>query len=189
MLKSKQSSCFVSNLISLFAFNSAQLSNLSLTCGPRWLPLLLDWWRWLTSLTAALCRNKSHCLVFSLVRAKFGDDRSQFPNILRMLKELAPLYLLRQASPDEWKKVKSIDSTFKRSRLSQNGLLVSVTFRINKLKNVFLVNPTFGLKVFVAHLMAVTWVIMSQFSGITFPIFACCLSLSFVRVRELLRKN
>ncbi|XP_076812859.1 unconventional myosin-VIIa-like isoform X2 [Clavelina lepadiformis] len=39
-----------------------------------------------------------------IYREKFGDDKSQFPNIHRMLKELAPLYLLRQASPDEWKK-------------------------------------------------------------------------------------
>ena len=38
-------------------------------------------------------------------RAKHGDSKDQIPNIPRMLKELAPLYLLRQASPDEWKKV------------------------------------------------------------------------------------
>jgi len=39
-----------------------------------------------------------------LFRAKHGDGKDQIPNIPRMLKELAPLYLLRQASPDEWKK-------------------------------------------------------------------------------------
>ncbi|XP_078485190.1 unconventional myosin-VIIa-like isoform X1 [Ciona intestinalis] len=39
-----------------------------------------------------------------IYRVQFGDDKSQFPNIPRMLKDLAPIYLLRQASPDDWKR-------------------------------------------------------------------------------------
>jgi len=39
------------------------------------------------------------------LRAKHGDDKSHVSNLHRILKELAPVYLLRQASPDEWKKV------------------------------------------------------------------------------------
>nr|CAB3264162.1 unconventional myosin-VIIa-like [Phallusia mammillata] len=51
------------------------------------------------------CAKEDAFILAALIyRVKFGNDTSQFRDILRMLKELAPLYLLRQASPDEWKR-------------------------------------------------------------------------------------
>ena len=36
---------------------------------------------------------------------KFEDDKSHFPSIPKMLKELVPQDLIRQLSPDDWKRV------------------------------------------------------------------------------------
>uniref|UniRef100_H2YRW8 Uncharacterized protein n=1 Tax=Ciona savignyi TaxID=51511 RepID=H2YRW8_CIOSA len=49
-------------------------------------------------------KEDAYELAALIYRVQFGDDKSQFPNIPRMLKELAPLFLLRQASPDDWKR-------------------------------------------------------------------------------------
>ncbi|EDO35658.1 predicted protein [Nematostella vectensis] len=39
-----------------------------------------------------------------IYRVKFGEDKSQFQNIPRMVKELIPHDLVKQMSPDEWKR-------------------------------------------------------------------------------------
>lgn len=40
-----------------------------------------------------------------IYRVKFEDDKSHFPSIPKMLKELIPQDLIRQLSPDDWKRV------------------------------------------------------------------------------------
>lgn len=42
-----------------------------------------------------------------IYRVKFEDDKSYFPSIPKLLKELVPQDLVRQLSPDDWKRVKS----------------------------------------------------------------------------------
>ncbi|XP_026518500.1 unconventional myosin-VIIa-like, partial [Terrapene carolina triunguis] len=39
-----------------------------------------------------------------IYRVKFEDDKSYFPSIPKLLKELVPQDLLRQLSPDDWKR-------------------------------------------------------------------------------------
>uniref|UniRef100_A0A672V9S5 Myosin VIIA n=1 Tax=Strigops habroptila TaxID=2489341 RepID=A0A672V9S5_STRHB len=39
-----------------------------------------------------------------IYRVKFEDDKSYFPSIPKLLKELVPLDLIRQLSPDDWKR-------------------------------------------------------------------------------------
>ncbi|KAL0167532.1 hypothetical protein M9458_035754, partial [Cirrhinus mrigala] len=39
-----------------------------------------------------------------IYRVKFEDDKSHFPSIPKMLKELIPQDLIRQLSPDDWKR-------------------------------------------------------------------------------------
>ncbi|XP_032879347.1 unconventional myosin-VIIa [Amblyraja radiata] len=39
-----------------------------------------------------------------IYQVKFEDDKSQFPNIPKMLKELVPQDVVRQLSPDDWKR-------------------------------------------------------------------------------------
>jgi len=41
-----------------------------------------------------------------IYRVKFEDDKSYFPSIPKLLKELVPQDLVRQLSPDDWKRVK-----------------------------------------------------------------------------------
>lgn len=41
-----------------------------------------------------------------IYRVKFEDDKSYFPSIPKLLKELVPQDLIRQLSPDDWKRVK-----------------------------------------------------------------------------------
>ena len=38
-------------------------------------------------------------------RVRFGDDKSEFQNITRMLKELLPSDMIRSMSPEDWKRV------------------------------------------------------------------------------------
>lgn len=40
-----------------------------------------------------------------IYRVKFEDDKSHFPSITKILKELVPQDLIRQLSPDDWKRV------------------------------------------------------------------------------------
>lgn len=40
-----------------------------------------------------------------IYRVKFEDDKSYFPSIPKILKELIPQDLIRQLSPDDWKRV------------------------------------------------------------------------------------
>lgn len=44
-----------------------------------------------------------------IYRVKFEDDKSHFPTIPKMLRELVPQDLVRQMSPDDWKRVKPAD--------------------------------------------------------------------------------
>ncbi len=41
-----------------------------------------------------------------IYRVKFEDDKSHFPSIPKILKELIPQDLIRQLSPDDWKRVR-----------------------------------------------------------------------------------
>ncbi|MEE6525432.1 hypothetical protein FKM82_025428, partial [Ascaphus truei] len=41
-----------------------------------------------------------------IYRVRFEDDKSYFPNIPKMLKELVPQDLIRQLNPDDWKRVR-----------------------------------------------------------------------------------
>nr|XP_039263341.1 unconventional myosin-VIIa-like isoform X3 [Styela clava] len=49
-------------------------------------------------------REEGIQLAALIYRVKFGEDKTQFPNIPRMLKELIPTDLLRLMSPDDWKR-------------------------------------------------------------------------------------
>lgn len=40
-----------------------------------------------------------------IYRVKFEEDKSYFPSIPKMLRELVPQDLIRQVSPDDWKRV------------------------------------------------------------------------------------
>lgn len=40
-----------------------------------------------------------------IYRAKFEEDKSYFPSIPKLLRELVPQDLIRQISPDDWKRV------------------------------------------------------------------------------------
>ncbi|KAK2894426.1 hypothetical protein Q8A67_011655 [Cirrhinus molitorella] len=71
-----------------------------------------------------------------IYRVKFEDDKSHFPSIPKMLKELIPQDLLRQLSPDDWKR--SIVAYFNRhagkSREEAKLMFLKVIFKW----------PTFG---------------------------------------------
>lgn len=41
-----------------------------------------------------------------IYRVKFEEDKSYFPSIPKLLRELVPQDLIRQISPDDWKRVK-----------------------------------------------------------------------------------
>lgn len=47
-----------------------------------------------------------------IYRVKFEDDKSHFPSIPKMLKELVPQDLIRQLSPDDWKRVLSLSFSY-----------------------------------------------------------------------------
>lgn len=40
-----------------------------------------------------------------IYRVKFEEDKSYFPSIPKLLRELVPQDLIRQISPDDWKRV------------------------------------------------------------------------------------
>lgn len=44
-----------------------------------------------------------------IYRVKFEDDKSHFPTIPKILRELVPQDLIRQMSPDDWKRVKHVN--------------------------------------------------------------------------------
>ncbi|XP_051512450.1 unconventional myosin-VIIa isoform X1 [Myxocyprinus asiaticus] len=71
-----------------------------------------------------------------IYRVKFEDDKSHFPSIPKMLKELIPLDLTRQLSPDDWKR--SIVAYFNRqagkSREEAKLMFLKIIFKW----------PTFG---------------------------------------------
>lgn len=50
-------------------------------------------------------REEVFQLAALIYRVKFEDDKSYFPSIPKMLKELIPQDLIRQLSPDDWKRV------------------------------------------------------------------------------------
>uniref|UniRef100_A0A4W4HLJ8 Myosin VIIAa n=1 Tax=Electrophorus electricus TaxID=8005 RepID=A0A4W4HLJ8_ELEEL len=52
-------------------------------------------------------RDEVFQLAALIYRVKFEDDKSYFPSIPKLLKELIPHDLIRQLSPDDWKRVHS----------------------------------------------------------------------------------
>lgn len=50
-------------------------------------------------------REEVFQLAALIYRVKFEDDKSHFPTIPKMLRELVPQDLIRQMSPDDWKRV------------------------------------------------------------------------------------
>lgn len=52
-------------------------------------------------------REEVFQLAALIYRVKFEDDKSHFPTIPKMLCELVPQELIRQMSPDDWKRVNS----------------------------------------------------------------------------------
>lgn len=57
-----------------------------------------------------------------IYRVKFEEDKSYFPSIPKLLRELVPQDLIRQVSPDDWKRVNTEDSGG--NGASQNGTLL-----------------------------------------------------------------
>lgn len=49
-----------------------------------------------------------------IYRVKFEDDKSYFPSIPKLLKELVPQDLIRQLSPDDWKRVNKQPDSYAR---------------------------------------------------------------------------
>uniref|UniRef100_A0A3Q3N381 Myosin VIIAa n=1 Tax=Mastacembelus armatus TaxID=205130 RepID=A0A3Q3N381_9TELE len=58
-------------------------------------------------------REEVFQLAALIYRVKFEDDKSHFPTIPKMLRELVPQDLIRQMSPDDWKRVNLQNSTDK----------------------------------------------------------------------------
>ncbi len=58
-------------------------------------------------------REEVFQLAALIYRVKFEDDKSHFPTIPKMLRELVPQDLIRQMSPDDWKRVNLLNSTHK----------------------------------------------------------------------------
>lgn len=57
-------------------------------------------------------REEVFQLAALIYRVKFEDDKSHFPTIPKMLRELVPQDLIRQMSPDDWKRVNFLILTF-----------------------------------------------------------------------------
>lgn len=45
-----------------------------------------------------------------IYRVKFEEDKSYFPSIPKLLRELVPQDLIRQVSPDDWKRVSMVEA-------------------------------------------------------------------------------
>lgn len=56
-----------------------------------------------------------------IYRVKFEEDKSYFPSIPKLLRELVPQDLIRQISPDDWKRVSTEEAAGLRTPL--NGFL------------------------------------------------------------------
>uniref|UniRef100_A0AAQ5YS72 Myosin VIIAa n=1 Tax=Amphiprion ocellaris TaxID=80972 RepID=A0AAQ5YS72_AMPOC len=86
-------------------------------------------------------REEVFQLAALIYRVKFEDDKSHFPTIPKMLRELVPQDLIRQMSPDDWKRVnmKSLLYTLRR---------LNVRYHLEEAKLMFLKIiykwPTFG---------------------------------------------
>lgn len=50
-------------------------------------------------------REEVFTLAALIYRVKFEEDKSHFPTIPKILRELVPQDLIRQMSPDDWKRV------------------------------------------------------------------------------------
>ena len=58
-----------------------------------------------------------------IYRVKFEEDKSYFPSIPKLLRELVPQDLIRQVSPDDWKRVSTEGDSGNRRPLLPNGSL------------------------------------------------------------------
>ena len=54
-----------------------------------------------------------------IYRVKFEEDKSYFPSIPKLLRELVPQDLIRQVSPDDWKRVSTEGDSGNRSPTSE----------------------------------------------------------------------
>uniref|UniRef100_A0A8C2EU35 Myosin VIIAa n=1 Tax=Cyprinus carpio TaxID=7962 RepID=A0A8C2EU35_CYPCA len=83
-----------------------------------------------------------------IYRVKFEDDKSHFPSIPKMLKELIPQDLIRQLSPDDWKR--SIVAYFNRhpgkSREEAKLMFLKIIFKW----------PTFGSAFFEVKVLSLS---------------------------------
>lgn len=70
-------------------------------------------------------REEVFQLAALIYRIKFEDDKSHFPTIPKMLRELVPQDLIRQMSPDDWKRVKLPQQN--ENKLFKNYLIKKVT--------------------------------------------------------------
>ena len=61
-------------------------------------------------------REEVFQLAALIYRVKFEDDKSHFPTIPKMLRELVPQDLIRQMSPDDWKRVNVQNSSVEELR-------------------------------------------------------------------------
>nr|ASM47588.1 myosin VIIa [Leptochiton asellus] len=83
------------------------------------------------------CTRQDAARLGALVyRVKFGDDKTNLQNIPRMLKELIPADMIRQQSPDDWKR--AIVATF-----NQDAGKTNVDGKVEFLKMIYQW-PTFG---------------------------------------------
>lgn len=58
-----------------------------------------------------------------IYRVKFEEDKSYFPSIPKLLRELVPQDLIRQVSPDDWKRVSTEGDSGNRLPPLPNGSL------------------------------------------------------------------
>lgn len=67
-----------------------------------------------------------------IYRVKFEDDKSYFPSIPKLLKELVPQDLIRQLSPDDWKRVNQQLDSYARPGWEKPSLsgLTCLTFSV-----------------------------------------------------------
>ena len=53
------------------------------------------------------CTKEEAILIAALIfRVKFGEDKREFQNIPRMLRELVTGSMMKEMSPDDWKRVR-----------------------------------------------------------------------------------
>ncbi len=75
-------------------------------------------------------REEVFQLAALIYRVKFEDDKSHFPTIPKMLRELVPQDLIRQMSPDDWKRVNLLNSTHKTVFVFSSHIYQNMNFNL-----------------------------------------------------------